>query len=230
MIYFFKTILILLFPSLIFSQEINGWYSLFGNDKLFEKYNIHYELQHRNHNFIGKLDQLLIRGGIGYDLTEKNNNILVGYGFVRNKKIDWYDNSLTDSERSDYLINEHRIFQQFITKQRFGRVVLQHRYRTEQRYINDKFDLRFRYFSNLIVPFNKKEVIARTLYISAYNEVFLNFKDDHFDRNRAYLALGFALTDDVKIEFGYINQYLENDRANIVQVSLFNNLDFKVHR
>ena len=42
--------------------------------------------------------------------------------------------------------DEHRIFQQFITKQQFGRVNIQHRYRFEQRFMNDDFKMRLRYF------------------------------------------------------------------------------------
>ncbi len=40
------------------------------------------EVQYRNFNFIGDTEQVLIRTGLGYNLTENNNNILLGAAFI----------------------------------------------------------------------------------------------------------------------------------------------------
>lgn len=63
----------------------------------------HHEVQYRNYNVIGDLEQLLLRTGIGYDLGENNNNILLGYAFIHNQ------NYLPNSN-DKVMVNEHRIF------------------------------------------------------------------------------------------------------------------------
>ncbi|HAV28889.1 MAG TPA: DUF2490 domain-containing protein, partial [Saprospirales bacterium] len=82
------------------------------------KWNIHHEVQYRNYNAIGDLEQLLLRTGVGKNLTDGNNNLLLGYGFIRSEN---YTN-----EEDKIVINEHRIFQQFITKQSIGKLGVQH--------------------------------------------------------------------------------------------------------
>jgi len=90
-------------------------------------------------------------------------------------------------------VNEHRIFQQLISRQQFGRVYLQHRYRIEERFIEDDFKMRFRYFLGLNVPLNKKEMVKDAIYLSLYNEIFLQDRDPVFNRDRIYGALGYVL-------------------------------------
>ena len=122
------TIFICLLSLKGFSQasDIGNWIIYFGNKQINEKWNWHHEVQYRNYNAIGDLEQLLLRTGIGYNLTENNNNLLLGYGFINSQ------NYLANTDEKEG-IDEHRIFQQFITRQNIGRVKLQHRYRFEQR-------------------------------------------------------------------------------------------------
>ena len=49
-------------------------------------------------------------------------------------------------------VNEHRIYQQFTTKQAVGKLNLSHRYRFEQRFVESDFKMRFRYFLSLNYP------------------------------------------------------------------------------
>ncbi len=209
-------ILLLLFPVTIFAQDSNlgNWIIYFGNKQLNPKFNIHHEVQYRNYNAVGDLEQLLLRTGLGYNLTENNNNLLVGYGYILS------ENYIGDTDEK-VSINEHRIYQQFITKQQIGRVGVQHRYRFEQRFIEDAdFRLRLRYFLSLNLPLNRKEIIDKTLYFSTYNEIFLNTEQNVFDRNRLYGGLGFKLNNSLKFELGYMNQFLGNstnrDQLNVI--------------
>ncbi len=210
-------ILLLLFISLSgYSQkaELGNWLIYFGNKKVNEKVNWHHEVQYRNYNAIGDLEQLLLRTGLGYNLTENNNNLLLGYGYILSQ------NYISNSDEK-VNVNEHRIYQQFITKQNITeRVTLQHRYRFEQRFIEENFKLRFRYFLGINIPVNKKN----TLYLSAYNEIFLNTKDTIFDRNRLYSGLGYRLNKTFRFEVGYMNQFLNNrtrDQINLITFASF---------
>lgn len=209
----FTFLLFLSFSSFTLAQnsQFGNWLIYFGNKEINSKLNWHHEVQYRNYNAIGDLEQLLLRTGIGYNLTENNNNLLLGYGFIRS------ENYINDDKID---VNEHRIYQQFITKQEIGRVKVQHRYRLEQRWVDDQdFKMRFRYFLALNVPLNKKEMAAKTLYLSAYNELFINNKDNFFDRNRLYGGLGYKMNSNVRFELGYMNQFFgsaNRDQLNLI--------------
>ena len=82
--------------------------------------------------------------------------------------------------------------------------------------------MRFRYFLSVTVPFSKKE--SNKLYLSAYNEIFLNTESAVFDRNRIYGGLGFKINNNIKIEAGYMNQFFETsvrDQINIITFVTF---------
>ena len=207
-------LLIILFLINIFSvksqeSSIGNWLIYFGNKDLNSSFNWHHEIQHRNYNILGELEQLLVRTGLGYNVNE-NNNILLGYGFIdsRNKAI----------ESNEILkVNEHRIYQQFISKQVIGKIKIQHRYRFEQRFIEDDFKLRYRYFLSLNIPLLKTN---KKYYISAYNEIFIDASQENsFDRNRIYGGLGYKLNSNIKLELGYMNQIFNNstrDQFNVI--------------
>jgi len=202
----------LVMPLLVSAQQsdLGNWVLLFGNKKINDKFNWHHEVQYRNYNFVGDLEQLLLRTGIGVNVTD-NTNLLLGYGFIRS------ENYAGSNEK--LIVNEHRIFQQIITKQNVAKLRLQHRYRFEQRFVEEDFKLRFRYFLGLAYPLWKEADSPKELYLSAYNEIFLNTKKDVFDRNRLYGGLGYRLNEMFRLELGYMNQFLNlgnRDQLNVV--------------
>ncbi|QWT86344.1 DUF2490 domain-containing protein [Chryseobacterium cucumeris] len=204
---------------LTFAQknDLGAWYMYFGNNKISKKLNWHNEIQYRNFDAVGDLEQLLIRTGIGYDLTENNNNVLLGYGFILSQPY-------VNGEKKENI--EHRIFQQYITKQKFGRFYLQHRYRLEERFLEDDFRMRFRYMLGVNIPITQKEMLPKTLYASVYNEIFLHFDSPVFDRNRVYGALGYVINKNMRIEAGYMNQIQENRNRGQIQIGFYNNIPF----
>jgi hypothetical protein len=202
------------------NSSVGNWYIYFGNYKINPKWNWHHELQYRDYKIIGDINQVLLRTGIGYNLSENNNNLLLGYGFINTQKyVDFSDEKL--------ISNEHRIFQQFITRQNFGRFFVQHRYRFEERFLSNDFQMRLRYFLAINIPLNKKTMDTHALYLSAYNETFIQDFKPHFDRNRLFGALGYVINKNIKIEVGYMNQTLENSKRNQFQIVLYNQLPFK---
>ncbi|WNJ18703.1 DUF2490 domain-containing protein [Pontibacter sp. G13] len=208
-------LLIALLPLALSAQDsdLGNWIIYFGNKQINSSWNWHHEIQYRNYNAIGDLEQLLIRTGIGYNLSENNNNVLLGYGYILS------ENYLEDGEEK-VSINEHRIYQQFITKQTILNAKLQHRYRFEQRWVEGDFKMRFRYFLGINLPLSRKEITDKTLYASAYNEIFLNTESGKvFDRNRLYGGLGYRFSKTVRVEAGYMNQFFNTggrDQINLV--------------
>lgn len=207
--------LALVLPNFINAQDSNfgNWLIYIGNKKVNSKWNIHNEIQYRNYNAIGDLEQLLLRTGLGHTFNEGKNNVLLGYGYILS------ENYIGDTD-DKLSINEHRIFQQFTSKQNIGSVTLNHRYRFEQRFVEDDFKMRFRYFLGLNIPFSE----ASKYYISAYNEVFLNTESAVFDRNRVYGGIGYNLNKKIKLEAGYMNQFFETssrDQFNLIAFVTF---------
>jgi hypothetical protein len=205
-------------PTLASAQasDLGNWMIYFGNKKIDNKWNWHHEVQYRNYNAIGDLEQLLLRTGMGYNLTEDNNNLLLGWAYVLS------ENYIGSNDRK-VEVREHRIYQQFITKQQFGRVGLQHRYRFEQRWIEDNFRLRLRYFISTNIALNSSKMTDGTFYLSAYNEVFLNTRATVFDRNRFYIGLGYRLNKMVRFEVGQMKQTLNNGVRNQLNLIAFVN-------
>ncbi len=199
--------------------DTGNWFIYFGNQKINNRWNWHNEVQYRNYNFAGDLQQLLLRTGIGYNLSENNNNILLGYGYIYSEP---YIAETDDKTNT----NEHRIYQQFITKQQFGRVNMQHRYRFEQRFIEDDFKMRARYFLSLNVPINKKVMDKNAVYLSAYNEIFINTEASYFDRDRIYGGLGYCFSKSLKMELGVMSQIQQNSSRTQFQIMFFNSLPF----
>jgi len=213
-------LLIFIFQSSLgLAQQSNtgNWFVYFGNQKINKKWSWWNEVQIRNYDFIGDVQQVLLRTGIGYDLDEKSTNVLMGYAHITN-----YSYQSNDSKKK--VTTENRLYQQFILKNKLNRVFLTHRYRMEERFFQDDFSMRFRYFLSCNIPINKPEMTGKTWYASLYNEVFLQTKARFFDRNRAYAALGYVINPSLKIELGYMAQNLEKTSRNQFQIVFFNNL------
>jgi hypothetical protein len=202
---------ILVLPCIALSQnsDFGNWLIYIGNKKLNSKWNIHHEVQYRNYNAVGNLEQLLLRTGLGHTFNDGKNNVLLGYGYILSEN--YISNS--DNKRT---VNEHRIFQQFTSSQNIGGIKLSHRYRFEQRFVESNFKMRFRYFLALNIPLGDKE---NKYYLSAYNEIFLNTKTSIFDRNRLFGGIGYTINKNIKMEAGYMNQLFERssrDQLNII--------------
>jgi hypothetical protein len=202
------------------NTDAGNWFLYFGNQKINKRWNCHNEVQYRNYNLAGDLEQLLLRTGIGYNLSENNNTVLLGYAFVHSEPYI----AGTDKKSNT---NEHRIFQQFITKEKFGRVNIQHRYRVEQRFMEEDYKMRLRYFLSLNVPLTKKEMEKNAVYASAYNEIFINTKPNYFDRDRVYGGVGYCFNKNFKVEAGVMTQILSSSSRTQFQVMFFNSLPFR---
>jgi len=197
-------------------SDLGSWYLYLGNKKLNNQWNLHHEIQYRNYDGIGDLEQLLLRTGIGYNLSDNNNNVLLGYGYILSEN---YMEDATEKQS----VNEHRIFQQFQTKHGLGLFNVKHRFRFEQRFVEKDFKSRLRYFLSLSIPITNKLMENNTLYASLYNEIFLNTTSEMFDRNRLYAGIGYKINDVIKLELGYMNQFFESSSRDQINTIMYIN-------
>tara|TARA_B100000767_G_scaffold140977_1_gene133183 strand:- start:154 stop:756 length:603 start_codon:yes stop_codon:yes gene_type:complete len=190
-------------------SDVGNWLIYIGNKKVNSKFNLHNEIQYRNYDAIGDLEQLLLRTGLGYTFKDNSSNLLLGYGYIVSENY--------KDENEKYAINEHRIFQQFTSSQTIGSIKIQHRYRFEQRFVALDFNQRFRYFVSFNIPLKIKK--NTQTYLSVYNEIFLNTNSPVFDRNRLYGGIGYNINNNIRVEIGYMNQFFEKynrDQLNII--------------
>ncbi len=200
------------------SSKTGNWLAYVGNNVLSKKINLHNEFQYRAYDFASDFNQLLLRFGVGYNLSENNNNVLMGYAYI-------YTENYSGNVKSGF--GENRLWQQFVTKQNFSRFALQHRYRFEERWINNT-DMKFRMRYALIMnaALSKPTMGDNTWYLSAFNEVFINTRNNPFDRNRIYGGIGYMLNKKLKIEFGYLSQRTSTNERGQATLWIFNNMPF----
>lgn len=214
--------LFLLVPAISYAQksQLGNWFQYIGNNPINKKWNWWNEFQYRNYNFAGDHEQFLLRTGIGYNITENNNNVLLGYAFIHSQ------NYVSDT-LPKVKTNEHRIFQQYIYRHSISRVFIQHRYRVEERFIGSVFKMRFRYMLGITIPLNKKTMEKYALYLSGYNELFINTVSPIFDRDRAYGGVGFVISKYLRLETGVMYQLFEKRKRPQWQIMFFNTIPFK---
>ncbi len=211
----------LLFPFITFSQQdkTGNWIMYFGTNKVSEKFSIHTEVQYRNHTLTpNNTEQLLLRTGLNYHFSDKAF-VTAGYAYI--------PSYIFDSEQKSPETEEHRIWQQFILTNKIGRVKFEHRYRIEQRWVNQDYKNRFRYRLMLFIPLNKPKIEAKTLFLGLYDEIFVNDKNTFFDRNRLYGALGYQFNKTTSVQTGMMHQQVSGFGKWYLQFALVFNTDFR---
>jgi len=223
MILIFKKNLFLLFiiPLTLFSQEeqVGNWLMYFGANRISNQLSIHTEVQYRNHTLVpNNIEQLLLRTGLNYHFSN-NAFATVGYAYI--------PSYVFESEQKEAETTEHRIWQQFILTNKIGRVKFEHRYRLEQRWVNQDFKSRFRYRLMLFVPINKPIIEKGSLFVGLYDEVFVNAEKVFFDRNRLYGALGYQFHNVASAQIGMLRQRVNDFGKWYLQFALVYNPDFR---
>lgn len=198
-------------------SSLGNWMIYIGNKKIDEQWNWHHEVQYRNYNAVGDLEQLLLRTGLGYTPKNSELNFLLGYGYILSENYVGQGN-VKES------VHEHRVFQQLVTKQLWwGRTTASHRYRFEQRWAGENFKSRFRYMLSLRFPIAVSFVDKEKLYFSAYNEIFLNTENKIFDRNRVYGGVGVQINKSFRVEAGYMTQIFDTNSRDQINLITFVN-------
>jgi len=206
-------------------DETGAWYMYLWNVSQ-EDSNIGFQgdIQHRNWDLGGDLEQLLIRGGLTW--RPESSSVLYTFGAAHITSEDFGP--------AGNAVREKRLYQEASIPQRVGRkVFLTHRFRFEQRWVdNQDFRTRLRYFFGLNVPLNQDTLGEGATYFSFYNELFINLNQsigndrrvDHFDRNRLYLALGYSLRDNLRFQLGYMHQQTDNIGKGQLQLSFLHSM------
>ncbi len=195
-------------------NQWNSWFMYFGNHRISDKWSIHTEYQWRRADGIRNWQQSLARVGADYR-TGDNAMITAGYAYIISYPY--------GDQPIPFTVDEHRIWQQLILTQRAGRFHFQHRYRLEQRWLQQKeagaggepvstgrrYQNRARYRLFVAIPFNQPRMGEGAWFAALYDEVFLGFgknvsKKNILDQNRFYTALGYQFADNANVQVGYL--------------------------
>ncbi|WP_201739450.1 DUF2490 domain-containing protein [Dokdonia sinensis] len=193
-----------------------SWAMIFTNNRISDKLSIHAEAQYRNYEFGNNFNQLLLRTALNYDISE---NAMISFG---------YGNITTDPTFIDEDIdgignfNEHRIYQQLVLRNSVGKLKFSHRYRLEQRFIEDlDTQHRARYFLRVTYPLNEK------WFLTAYDEVFINLQEPLFGQNRLYGAVGYNVNANINFQVGYLKNHFTGANFDRFQAALFIKTDLR---
>ena len=201
------------------TDQMGNWIMYFGSNKISNKISIHSEVQYRNHTIAPvNTEQLLLRTGLNYHVSN-HAIVTAGYGYVAGH--------VYESEQTTPESEESRIFQQFILTNKVGSIKFEHRYRIEQRWVNNVYKNRFRYRLMLFIPLNKKVIEKGTLFLGVYDEIFINDKQTIFDRNRLYGALGYQLSNKTGVQAGLLRQNVNGFGKTYLQFAVVFNPDFR---
>ena len=154
----------------LISNQSHAWVLYTGNHKIREKFGIHTEYQWRRADLFNDWQQSLARVGLEYYY---NPNISFTAGYASIISYQYGDQPIS------HQTNENRIWEQLNLKAKYGRFDMQHRYRMEQRLIDnwsnssgsfvqgkDNYRNRMRYRMMVNLPLSRKEMANNTLFLN----------------------------------------------------------------
>ncbi|MFT0715274.1 DUF2490 domain-containing protein [Flagellimonas lutimaris] len=198
-------------------DETGAWYMYFGTNKISERFSVHTEAQFRFYETTSNFNQMLLRTGLNYHI---NPNAIAtgGYAFIDT------DNTFYEFE-GEINAKEHRIFEQFILKNKVWEFLFEHRYRLEQRFLDfgrtTETQHRARYRIQMTLP------LTNTFFLNFYDELFINLQDDLFGQNRLYGAIGVNITENSSVQLGYLRNQFANAVYDRLQFAVFYNPDLR---
>ncbi len=199
------------------------------------------EYQWRRADGFRNWQQSLLRFGLEYEINPKVS-VMGGYAWIKTFPY--------GTQPILHEFNEHRMFEQVNLKDKAGRLEVQHRYRIEQRFleqyalnssgnvvqVDPVFRNRIRYRALVMLPLSRKTMGDQTLFLSINNELFVGFgkgiAKNPIDQNRFITALGWRFNAQTNIQVGYLNQFIfksnaiDMERNHGLWISMGYNLDF----
>lgn len=225
-----------------FTDNTNAWYMYFGDHAVTSRWAVHAEAQvRRSGGTLGSegWQQLLLRPGVIYTITPQLR-VTAGYAYIDT----WPYGGLPAARK----FGEHRTWQQVQATHATGRLQWQHRYRLEQRWVDvpltgaaraadgdfdQRYTNRMRYLARVTVPLRGRTLDPGELYVSAYDEIFVNWGRNVgrnvFDQNRLYGAVGWRANATTRLEAGFLQQLIfrpdgvQVERNNTLQLAIFQN-------
>lgn len=192
--------------------NVHSWWVYAGDHQIHGPWGVYSEMQIRRSDFASIWQQFQKRDALTYRFSPRVQ-VAAGYVFT-------YTDRYGDFPVAR-AFNEHRTYQQIAVRHEIGKLALEHRYRTEQRWIQNyttgdnfywRYQGRFRYQVRGAFPISKATAAGRQWYLFFGDEMLLGYGPNHglntFDQNRAFAGIGYRVTRNNSLELGYLNQFL----------------------
>ncbi len=180
------------------ATDVGTWNIWNVKINLHKKWSVFGETQLRSLGFYQQFHYYEYKTGVNFHLN-KHFSLAVGTG-----------NYHTYSEGGNFLLpkknEEFRTWLQVYMHQYLDIIKFEHRYRVEQRWLLQEYRNRFRYRINMLIPLNSKKIATKTIYFTAWNEIFMSNQPAFFERNRFFVGLGYEATPYFAFQAGYLHQ------------------------
>ncbi len=181
------------------------WFMAFGNHRLSDTWGVHTEYQFRRTDLGQDWQQSLMRIGLDWHRSEQHV-VTAGYGWIRSYPY--------GEQPIAQLFDEHRIWQQLITKSKTGAINWTHRYRLEQRFMDRPEGSAWQHRARYFVQISWSIPNHTNWSISAYEEAFIGLRDlampviNLLQQNRLSAALNYRLNNGTSLQVGWLQQVL----------------------
>ncbi|MGL2966564.1 DUF2490 domain-containing protein [Flavobacterium sp. XGLA_31] len=219
-------------------QNQRVWFSYAGQYKVSEHWGYHLDVQFRTDNQLQQNQQNVFRiGGIYFITTSKM--LTAGYALANT-----YNTSLQD------FYKENRLWEQFQYIDKWAKNTMMHRFRLEQRWVESitavdgnvvslgaNYQNRLRYLNKNTFHLTNLRSEKEEIYAVLQDEIFVTLGDNKvnsniFDQNRFLIGMGLNYNNNIRLELGYMNQFVNaNSKADVMNhnifISLIQNLDLQ---
>lgn len=198
-------------------DNYNMWYQYIMNSKLTDKTNLTALSQYRSFDLGGDGRLFLVNAYLEYEVAPGVEPGAGAMFLVLNSY---------NSKREKVTRYETRPFQQVTLTGHIGRTLINHRFRVEERFLNnpDEFKVRLRYLLSMRIPLGK----TGQYYGILKNEVRVNAtKENIFDSNRITAGLGIKISKASALEFAFINQLGDHRTDNYAYIGFRNSFDWR---
>jgi hypothetical protein len=178
------------------SNGLGSWNVLNIKYQTGEKTSIFAEAQLRSLQFYDQFHYYEYKGGFTYG----NNAIKISLAAGQ---------YVTYKEGGDFRRpknnDEFRLWPQLLLTQKFGRIVVEQRYRHESRFTTMGYRNRFRYRVGASYQFGSGD--DKPWQVTVNNEIFLTDRSTYFERNRLQGLISRTLTETTSVQTGYLHQF-----------------------
>ncbi|MGY2132121.1 DUF2490 domain-containing protein [Hymenobacter sp. HD11105] len=204
----------------VLDRNAIGWFTYNGDHQLSPDWAVHTELQWRRTRLGLGRQQLLSRLGLVYALAE---NVEVSGGYTQLTTYPYGDYPTADLGKPT---PENRAHQDITFTSTYGRLLLSHRLRLEQRWLGQlaesnpsrveswEYQNRARYQIAGEIPLQGPSIDDGEWYVNFFDEIFIGFGRNVgrnvFNQNRISGGLGYQIRDNWKLELNYLNQWTQH--------------------
>ena len=203
-------------------DKLGSWYVYNGFFNFSPKVELFFESQWRTWEPISNTQTLFFRPFISYNFTP---NFQIGLS--QEYHMNWSYSEISENRGKT---EEYRTTLQAMLFQHIDWVSIQHRFRYEFRFLDEKGNQRVRYRLQLGIPISKKKIEKGVFFSTIGNEFMVNTqKELNLSQLRTYAMLGYQLSKSTNIQFGYM--YISRPSAeNLHRLQFFLTQKFKFYK